>query len=166
MPIYEYLCPACNRVFSFMAKSFAETQAKAPTCPKCGGQKLRKMMSSFSVTGASRKSSPAAGEGGDAGDDMLDDPRVEREMNKLMQQAESLDENDPRQLGHLMRKMSEITGEQMDPEMEEAVRRLEKGEDPDKIEEQMGDVFGDEEEGMGGASMGGSPSYDDGLYSF
>ena len=169
MPIYEYLCPHCNRVYSFLAKSV--TEAKTPTCPKCGATDLKKMMSRFAVTGVTRKSRQAAAEksageaggpgGGNGGPDPLDDPRVEREMMKLLDAAENIDENDPRQLGRLMRKMTEITGEKLEPEMEEAVRRLEAGEDPDKIEEDLGDVLGEGEEGGMG---GGGPSYDDGLY--
>ena len=143
-----------------MAGSYQETQEKQPVCPKCGAQDMKRQLSAFSVGGSTRKSESENGNTGN--DDMLDDPRVEREMTKLMQQAENIDENDPRQLGNLMRRMSEITGEDMDPEMEEAVRRLESGEDPEKVEEEMGDVFNDENAGAG---MGGAPSYDDGLYS-
>ena len=86
-------------------------------------------------------------------------PGQEREMMRLMSQMEDMDENDPKQMGKLMRKMTEITGEGLDPEMEEAVRRLEAGEDPDKIEEELGEL------GMGdGGGMGG-PTYDDGMNS-
>lgn len=92
--------------------------------------------------------------------DPLSDPRIEREMFRLMSEAESLDENDPRQLGRFMRRMAEITGEPVEGEMEEALRRLEAGEDPEKVEEDMGEVFGDGEGGGGG----GPPTYDDGLY--
>ncbi len=182
MPIYEYLCPACNRVFSFLVKSLASQ--REPVCPKCGGKDLRRRISRFTVTGAERKSRTAA-TAGDKGDrpetdastppetgdpdaarrpearDPLDDPRVEREMMKLMDDAEGIDENDPRQLGRLMRRMTEITGEPVEPQMEEAMRRLEAGEDPEKIEEDLGDFLGDEEgdgDGLGG------PSYDPGLY--
>ncbi|MFO7821453.1 MAG: zinc ribbon domain-containing protein [Lentisphaeria bacterium] len=162
MPIYEYLCKHCNRVFSFMAKSYEETQQKKPTCPKCGATDLKRRMSAFSVSGAIPKSEDSGG--GEGADDNLDDPRVEREMNKLMHEAENIDENDPRQLGGLMRRMSDITGEEMDAEMEEAVRRLESGEDPEKIEEEMGEVLGDEDEPAPGG-MSSSPTYDDGLYS-
>jgi hypothetical protein len=57
--------------------------------------------------------------------------------------------------------MSEITGEGLDAEMEEAVRRLESGEDPERVEEDMGEL------GLGGGEgFGGGPSYDDDLYSF
>jgi putative FmdB family regulatory protein len=158
MPIFEYLCADCNRVFSFLVKNPAA--AKEPTCPKCGATGLRKMISSFAI-GAQRKSAstkPAEGEGGDS----FDDPRVEREMMKLMGEAEGIDESDPRQLGRLMRRMGELTGEPLDAEMEEAVRRLESGEDPEKIDAEMGDLFGDE----GGSPAGSrpAPTYDNGLY--
>jgi putative FmdB family regulatory protein len=164
MPIYEYLCPECNVVFSFMVKNVKK--AKKAYCPRCGNKKtMERVMSKFALSGHTRKSTGAdsgsglAGEGGGA-DDMPDlSPGQEREMMRLMSQIEGMDENDPKQMGTLMRKMSEITGEGLDPEMEEAVRRLEAGEDPDKIEEDLGDL------GMGdGGGMGG-PTYDDGMYS-
>ena len=162
MPIYEYLCPSCNRVFNFLVKS-SRTEKEA-VCPKCGGTNMRKRVSRFAVTGVERKSTKNAPASADnpEGADALDDPRVEREMMKLMSDAESIDENDPRQLGKLMRRMTEIAGEPVEPEMEEAMRRLEAGEDPEKIEEELGDFLGDDEEG--GAGGGGAPSYDDGLY--
>jgi putative FmdB family regulatory protein len=164
MPIYEYLCPECNVVFSFMVKNVKT--AKKAYCPRCGNTKtMERVMSKFALSGHTRKStgddtgSGSSGEGGGA-DDMPDlSPGQEREMMRLMSQIEGMDENDPKQMGTLMRKMSEITGEGLDPEMEEAVRRLEAGEDPDKIEEDLGDL------GMGdGGGMAG-PSYDDGMYS-
>ena len=61
------------------------------------------------------------------------------------------DENpDPKQMGHLMRKMCEMTGESMDEQMEEVVRKLEEGADPDELEDRMGDFPGDEEQGSNG----------------
>jgi len=183
MPIYEYLCPPCNRVYSFLVPSVTET--RQPACPKCAGSDMRKQVSRFAfVRGkeGTRSSRGAGGPGADFGDadfggpdfggegpggpggpDPLDDPRMEREMMRLMREAEHIDENDPRQLGRLMRRMSEVTGEPMDAEMEEAVRRLESGEDPDKIEADMGDVLGMGEGGGFGEGMG-PPTYDDGLY--
>lgn len=164
MPIYEYLCPTCHRVFSFMTHTVHET--RVPACPKCGAADMRKQVSRFAFVrgGATARGGAGAPEGGAEGPDPLDDPRVEHEMMRLMSQAEHMDENDPRQLGHLMRRMSEITGEPLDGEMEEAVRRLEAGEDPEKVEADLGDVFG--EGGPDGDGFGGPPSYDDGLYTF
>lgn len=166
MPIYEFLCPACNRVFSFLVKSTSERHE--PTCPKCGGRDMRRRLSRFAVTGVQRKScgrvgarAETAAAPADRGSDPLDNPQVEAEMTQLMADADGIDENDPRQLGRLMRRMTEITGEAVEPEMEEAMRRLEAGEDPEKIEADLGDVLGASEEADDGA---GAPSYDGGLY--
>jgi putative FmdB family regulatory protein len=160
MPIYEYLCPSCNRVYSFFSQG-AERD-KQPTCPKCGGNDLRKQVSRFAFVRRSGESGGVGGPETGGPDDPLDDPRIEREMMRLMRDAEHMDENDPRQLGRFMRRMSELTGEALDPEMEEAVRRLEAGEDPEKVEEDMGDVLG----GPAGDPRDphGPPTYDEGLY--
>jgi hypothetical protein len=75
----------------------------------------------------------------------LDEAKMEQAMAMLAQEAEHLDEEDPRQAAQLMRKLSEATGLTLGPGMEEALRRLEKGEDPEKIEEEMGDILEEEE---------------------
>jgi putative FmdB family regulatory protein len=173
MPIYEYLCIPCNRVFNFLSPTV--NPSHLPTCPKCGSRNLKKMLSRFAFVGRTRKASgekagaePAAaavGAGAPSGADAptpFDDPRVEQEMERLMQDAEGIDEDDPRQIGRLMRRLTELTGEKLDPEMATALRRLEAGEDPEKIEADMGDLLG--EDGVGGP--GAPPSHDDGLYSF
>jgi hypothetical protein len=48
------------------------------------------------------------------------------------------DNPDPRQLGHFMRKLTDVMGDKVPPALREVVRRLEAGEDPDKFEEQFG----------------------------
>jgi hypothetical protein len=56
-----------------------------------------------------------------------------------------LDENDPRSLGRWMRKMSHEMGEDLGPEFDEIVGRLEAGEDPEEIEKsipELGDMGG------------------------
>jgi putative FmdB family regulatory protein len=162
MPIYEFLCLKCNRVYSFLARG-TEID-REPTCPRCGSTDLRKQVSRFAVVRSGTRppgpsdDAPAA----EGGPDPLDDPRVEREMMRLVHDAEGMDENDPKQIASFMRRMSSLTGEPLDAEMEEAVRRLESGEDPEKVEEDMGDVLGTGS-GDGDGYMGG-PSYDEGLY--
>jgi len=72
----------------------------------------------------------------------------------LMNEMAGLDENDPRAMGRFMRKMAAESGEDLGPEFGEMVGRLEKGEDPDKIEQDMGGMFGDDPAGgMGGMGM-------------
>lgn len=162
MPVYEYLCQDCNRIFSFLVRSVAS--AREPTCPKCGKSGMQKQFSCFATPRGKSRSSPA-GAGGEGGPD-LDDPRVEREMMKLMSSMESMDENDPRAVAHLTRKMADLTGEPLGPGAEEAIRRMEAGEDPEKVEEEMGDVLEEETGGMFGGGPGGEagPTHDGGLY--
>ncbi|MGC9450854.1 MAG: cytochrome C [Oceanipulchritudo sp.] len=106
---------------------------------------MQKLVSGFAVIGRAKE--PSGGEGGDD----LDDPRMEAAMAELEREMAGMDEEnpDPRQMGHLMRRMSELTGEKMPGVMEEMVQRLEAGEDPDKLEEEYGDMPELEEFGMG-----------------
>jgi hypothetical protein len=62
-------------------------------------------------------------------------------MAAMASEADRLDENDPRQMAGLMRKLYDTTGLQLGQGMQEAIRRMEAGEDPDKIEEEMGDLL-------------------------
>jgi hypothetical protein len=71
----------------------------------------------------------------------------------MARETESLDEDDPRQVARLMRKLYDSTGLPLGPGMEEAMRRLEAGEDPETIEEQMGDAL-ESEDAVFGAEGG------------
>jgi hypothetical protein len=175
MPIYEYYCPDNHRIYQFFAKTLAQA-TETPKCPDNPEFRMVKMVSGFSIRGAQRKSkgespgpdSPAGGEGGPEGSP-ADDPRMEAAFAQLEREMESIDENDPRAMGRMMRRMSDLTGEKLDGEMEEMVRKLEEGQDPEKIEEEMGEILGDEGEGgggYGGGGFGGAPTRDPGLYDF
>jgi putative FmdB family regulatory protein len=43
VPIYEYLCGDCTKAFSFLAGVVADSGK--PSCPRCGGKKLSKLVS-------------------------------------------------------------------------------------------------------------------------
>jgi len=118
-----------------------------------------------------RSPEPATAAEGDAeGEGMpnFDNPRVARAMSELERDMDHLDENNPRHMAHLMRKMKDLLpAGTMPKEMDIAIKRLEAGEDPEKIEADMGDVLGDfmgGEEG-GGAGAGGY-AHDSGLYDY
>ena len=78
-------------------------------------------------------------------------------MDRMMAEADGIDENDPRAMGRFMRTMAEETGEPVPDEMNEVIRRLESGEDPESIEEQMGDLLGED---PGGPRGGDTTLYD------
>jgi hypothetical protein len=54
----------------------------------------------------------------------------------------NLDENDPKSLARLMRQMGDETGEDLGPEFNEVVDRLESGQSPDEIEQDLPDLMG------------------------
>jgi len=75
----------------------------------------------------------------------IDESKLEQAMNMLAGEAERIDEEDPRQAAQLMRKLTEATGMNLSPAMEEALSRLERGEDPEAIEAEMGEILENEE---------------------
>ena len=171
MPIYEYFCPDNNTVYRFFARRMGLGHT-VPRCPANPAFQMQKQVSAFAITGATSKAKREPGSGGgDDDNDGMDDPRMEHAMMEMEREMSSLDEEnpDPRQMGRLMRRMSELTGEGGgDERMEEMIRRLESGEDPDKMEEEFGDVMG-EDDGEGGGlpgeedgSGGGSPGFENG----
>jgi putative FmdB family regulatory protein len=160
MPVYEFLCSDCNRIYSF--HSFKVETDKIPSCPKCGAKELSRVPSRFGINATSKT---AAEGGGDEGGGDFDDPRMEREMMRLAAEMENMDESDPRQMAAAVRRMTELAGEPVTPAMEEMIRRLEAGEDPEKVEEELGDALEEEMGEEGGGGFGGAPpSYDEGLY--
>jgi len=59
-----------------------------------------------------------------------------------------LDEDDPKSLGRWMRKMSDEVGEELGPEFDEVIGRLEAGEDPEAIEQSMPELMGEGDAGL------------------
>ncbi len=133
MPIYEFYCGSCNMVFNFFSQRV--NTEKCPDCPKCGKKHLQKMMSTFATIGKARE--------GDGDDPMagLDESRMEHAMEGLIKEVEEINEDDPRQMADLMRRFTEKTGLSMGDHMEEALARMEAGENPEQIEEEMGDLL-------------------------
>ena len=136
MPIYEFYCEDCHTIFSFFSKSVNTT--KKPKCPSCKTRTLSRQMSAFAITGK-------ASEDGDMDDLPFDEAKMENAMNMLAGEAENINGEDPRQAANLMRKLTDMTGMELGPGMQEALKRMEAGEDPDAIEAEMGDLLEDEE---------------------
>jgi putative FmdB family regulatory protein len=163
MPIYEFYCRQCNTVYNFFSKTV--NTDKIPRCPTCRKVKLKRQMSVFAKITSGRD------EGGE-GDGMppIDEAKMEKAMAMLAGEADKISEDDPRQAANLMRKLSEATGMSLGPAMEEALRRMERGEDPEAIEAEMGDLLESEEpflfEGGGGKKGVGKakPRVDETLY--
>ena len=135
MPIYEFYCKPCNTIFSFFARNINTTAV--PNCPRCSIA-LERRMSTFACIGKAEESDMA-------GELPFDEARLTAAMGKLAAEADTLKEEDPRQAANLMRKFTDMTGVKLGDGMQEALRRIEAGEDPEAIEADMGDVLEQED---------------------
>jgi putative FmdB family regulatory protein len=137
MPIYEFYCDDCHTIFNFLsARVNTETR---PACPKCARPELARQVTTFSIS---------KGRGEEGPDDDfpdLDESAMERAMESMAGEMENLDEDDPSAMGRVMRRLLSASGMSPGEGLEEALSRMEAGEDPDRIEEEMGDLLEDED---------------------
>lgn len=138
MPIYEYYCPDNHTIYQFYAKTLAQGQT-TPRCPENPKFRMKKLVSAFAVTKGGKRDEAAETKPASDGGEAVEDARMEAAMGAMEKEFAHVDENDPRAMARMMRKMSELTGEKIDGEMEEVVRKLEEGADPESLEEQFGD---------------------------
>jgi putative FmdB family regulatory protein len=128
VPIYEYRCHDCKRKVSVFFRTLSAVDHDAARCPVCGGKNLSRMVSRVRAIHSEESRL----------DSLADDSALS-----------GLDENDPKSMGRWMRKMASETGEEMPPEFDEVVGRLESGEDPESIEKSMPELAGGEGGGEG-----------------
>ena len=119
MPNYEYRCLNCkHRVTLFF--SYSDYEKATPACPYCHSTDLQRKIGRIRVARS-------------------DESRMENLADPSS--LAGLDD-DPRALGRMMRSMSKEVGEEMPPEFDEVVDRLEKGQSPEDIEKEIPDLGG------------------------
>lgn len=126
MPTYQYRCLECHRRFEIFL-TYAEYGQKPVHCPHCGSENVQRRIGRIRIA----KSEESRLED-------LSDPAS----------LEGL-EDDPKALGRMMRKMSNEMGEDLGPEFEEVVDRLEAGQSPEEIEKSLPEL-GEETGGLQG----------------
>jgi hypothetical protein len=151
MPIYEYYCEDNHTIYQFFAKTLAQGQS-VPPCPANPKFRMRKLVSTFAVTKGGGPDQPPADVSAGVPNG-TEDARMEAAMGAMEKEFARVDENDPRAMARMMRRMAEVTGEKIDAEMEEVVRKLEEGADPESIDEQLGGA-GAGDEGLDGENAG------------
>ena len=121
MPTYDYTCLNCNKRFDVFF-TFSEYGTRPVTCPHCQSKKVRRGIPRIRVAKSeeSRMDSLSSD---------FSDPSA---MAGL--------ENDPQAMGRMMRKMGNEMGEEIPPEFNEVVDRLEKGQSPEEIEKELPDL--------------------------
>ena len=122
MPIYEYRCHDCGRRVTLFWRSFSEVEESSPHCSFCGGERLTRLVSRVAVVRSEESRL----------DDLADPSSLA-----------GLDENDPKSMARWMRKMSREMDEDLGPEFNEVIDRLESGQSPEDIEESMPDLGGE-----------------------
>jgi putative FmdB family regulatory protein len=135
VPIYEFYCADCHTIYSFFSKRI-NTQKK-PRCPACQKPDLDRQVSLFSVSKGRTDQ--------DATFDGMDEERMESALMAMAGEFEHLDEDDPRQAAGMMRKLFDSAGMRMGEAMDEAIRRMESGDDPEEIESELGDRIEEED---------------------
>ncbi|MBI4636986.1 MAG: zinc ribbon domain-containing protein [Candidatus Rokubacteria bacterium] len=98
MPIYEYECHDCRRRVSLLV--LRPSSAPTPTCPRCGGSALTRLMSRFATVKSEEARLDALADTSSVGD---------------------LDENDPGSVARFMKKMGKEFGEDLGEDFESAM---------------------------------------------
>ncbi len=108
MPVYEYRCNMCQRKVSV----YLRDTSSMPKCPRCGGEDLSRLFSTFAVRGTYK----------DIYEDILSDRQL----------TSGLMRSDPRALADWNKRMSRgMEDETVTPEYEEMLDRMEHGEIPE-----------------------------------
>jgi putative FmdB family regulatory protein len=117
MPTYEYRCLNCNRRFSIFM-TYHEYGQKAVSCTHCLSERVQRRIGRVRVA------------------------RSEESRLESLADPSNLEglEEDPQALGRMMRQMSGEMGEEMGPEFDEVIDRLEAGQSPEEIEQALPDL--------------------------
>ena len=120
MPVYQFTCLNCKKKFE-KTISYQKYGKTAISCPRCQSENVQRIIKSARMNLSQ-----------DFTESFLDDPVSFSQM-----------ENDPQAIGKTMRKMSEQNAEEMEPEFNEVVERLEKGQTYQQIEKELPDIASD-----------------------
>jgi putative FmdB family regulatory protein len=131
MPLYDYFCLVCQKRFDVFM-TYAEYGTRPVTCSNCGSKNVRRRIPRVRVAKSEESRMDSL-----AGD--FSDPSALAGL-----------ENDPQAMGRMMRKMGNEMGEQLPPEFNDVVDRLEKGQSPEEIEKELPDLGADMDDGAGG----------------
>lgn len=122
MPVYNFCCNQCQQRFEIFL-TYAQYGTTPIHCPICDSSDVQRLIQQVRIAHSASTDL----------DDLSDDAAIEA----LAQ--------DPRKFGSLMRQMSRETGEEMEPEFDQAVERLEKGDSIEEIASSMPELSNDGE---------------------
>lgn len=98
MPIYEYRCQDCRRISGFLILNLNEPFS--PVCKQCGGHSLERVLSRVHVR-------------------LSEESRLERLADPAAWSG--MDENDPKSVAKMLKKMGQEMGEDFPGEVDQMV---------------------------------------------
>lgn len=121
MPTYDFICNHCEKRFDVFM-TFSEYGKKKVHCAYCESEDVRRRMTKVRI--------------------------AKSEESRLESVADNFSgfdgiEDDPKALGKMMRKMGGEMGEDLPPEFDDVVDRLEAGQSPEEIESALPDLDAD-----------------------
>lgn len=117
MPTYDYGCNSCGKRSSHLL-SYESYGKQAVQCPHCSSEDLHRLISKIRFV------------------------RSEESRLDSFSDPGQWDDDDPKAMAGMMRKMGQELGEELPAEFDEVVDRLEAGESPENIEQSMPDLAG------------------------
>jgi putative FmdB family regulatory protein len=120
MPTYDYICLDCQKRFDVFM-SYDEYGSKPVHCAHCGSANVKRRVPRVRIAKS-------------------EESRMES-MTDDLSGFEGLEEN-PEAMGRMMRKMGKEMGEDLPPEFDDVVDRLESGQSPEEIESALPDLGG------------------------
>lgn len=117
MPTYDFVCYDCRKRFDIFM-SYSEYGVKPVACSHCGGGNVKRRVPRVRILKSDEQRLSALG-----------DPSM----------LDGIDD-DPIALGRMMRKMGSELGEDLPPEFDDVVDRLEAGQSPEEIESAIPDL--------------------------
>lgn len=121
MPTYDFVCNTCGKRFDIFM-SYSEYGAKPVHCAHCNSADVRRRMTKVRIAKSEESRMESVADGFGNLDDMGDDPKA---------------------LAGMMRKMGNELGEDLPPEFDDVVDRLEAGQSPEEIESALPDLGAD-----------------------
>jgi putative FmdB family regulatory protein len=131
MPTYDFVCLNCGERFDIFL-TYSEYGSTKVRCAHCSSHNVRRRMTKVRLA------------------------KSEESRMESLADDTALDglEDDPQALGRMMKKMGREMGEDLPPEFDDVVDRLEAGQSPEDIEKAMPDL---------GAGADAGPGLDDDL---
>jgi putative FmdB family regulatory protein len=124
MPTYDFICNNCEKRFEVFM-TFSEYGKKPVRCAHCNSGNIRRRMTKVRIARS-----------------------TESRMESAADDFSNLDglEDDPKALGKMMRRMGREMGEELPPQFDDVVDRLEDGQSPEEIESALPDLGADNSE--------------------